>query len=1351
MDLHPGPEKSRVPERAADSDPIRRALHENQDWYQDLVEHSQDLLCVHDLEGRILSMNPAPARVLGYSVEELLQIPMREIIAPEFRPQFDAYLNQIARVGESRGLMTVLTRSGERRLWEYHNTLRREGVATPIVRGMARDVTEQRETEKRLREVSELLLSKVRESEHAIRELKLFRTLVDHCNDAIEVVDPETLRFLDVNEKACSELGYSREELLSMRVFDIDPVVTEASAAKALEKLRNSGSLVMDSLHRRKDGITFPVEVSMKRVQLERDYIIAISRDLSERKLAEARLRASQDRYRAVHDRSPVGICWVETATGRLLGANPKYCEIVGRTEQDLLGRTFQSITHPDDLAMNLERLRQLVEGEVRHFEMEKRYLRPDGSVRWAEVEVAAMWAEGDDPVWHMAIVQDITVRRWAEERLREYERVVEGLEEMIVVVDRDYRYVIANRAFLNNRGMEKEQIIGRSVLEQLSAEGAPEGTLELVKQKLEGCFQGKVVRYEMKYKYPKVGERDLLLSYFPIEGPTGVDRIACILTDITERKQAEEAQCRLNRELRAISNCNQTLLRAVDEQTLLNDICRIVCDEAGYYMAWVGYAQHDEAKTLRPVAWAGVEDGYLATTSVSWADTERGHGPGGTAIRSGASVYIQDFATDTQAAPWRENALQRGYRSNLAVPLKDDSGNTFGALGIYSTEPNAFTPEETRLLEGLAGDLAFGITVLRARVERKRAEEALKKSEEKFSKAFRLSPVAITLTTIKDHRYIEVNETFERLTGWRRDEVTGRTPFDIGVWVNPAERVELAKQLLTEGCLRDVEAHFRKKDGAIRVGLATAELIELNGEPCAIAAFADVTERKQAEEALRRSEENYRLFVSQSSEGIFRQDLDAPVPIDLPEDELVHHILYDSCLAECNEAIVKMYGLNSVQEFVGKRLTEMLPPEDPHNIELTRQYIRSGFRVLERESHEIDIHGNPKAFLNSLIGIVENGMLVRTWGIQRDVTEKVKLEHSRRQAEEALRQNVTELQVVTEELRLAQEKLTEEKLYLEQTIDTELGFGEIIGRSSALQEVMGKVAKVAPSDATVLLLGETGTGKELVARAIHRMSKRKDNSFVKVNCAAIPSGLLESELFGHEKGAFTGAVARKLGRLELADRGTLFLDEIGEIPLDLQPKLLRVLQDQEFERLGGTQTLKVDFRLVAATNRDLLNSVNRREFRSDLYYRLNVFPLRSPPLRERREDIPLLIEHFVRKYASRMNKSILSIPAKTMETLVQWAWPGNIRELENFVERSVILTPGPVLQVPLSELHAEPEPEESVTLHDKERERILRALRECKGQLGGPNGAAARLGLKRTTLQSKLTQLGINPGGYRA
>ena len=320
----------------------------------------------------------------------------------------------------------------------------------------------------------------------------------------------------------------------------------------------------------------------------------------------------------------------------------------------------------------------------------------------------------------------------------------------------------------------------------------------------------------------------------------------------------------------------------------------------------------------------------------------------------------------------------------------------------------------------------------------------------------------------------------------------------------------------------------------------------------------------------------------------------------------------------------------------------------------------------------------------------------------------------------------------------------------LEEAIDTELGFGEIIGQSEALRDVLEQVAKVSGTDATVLILGETGTGKELIARAIHSMSKRQGNAFIKMNCAAIPSGLLESELFGHEKGAFTGAVSKKIGRLELADRGTLFLDEIGEIPMALQPKLLRVLQDQEFERLGSTRTLKINFRLIAATNRDFSQGVDEGQFRSDLYYRLNVFPVRVPPLRERREDIPLLVEHFVRKCAIRMNKSVTSIPTKTMESLKHWDWPGNIRELENFLERSVILTRGSVLQSPLRELEAASEPEADDTLEAIEREHIVRALRQSHGRLSGGSGAAERLGINRTTLQSKLKRLGIDPERYR-
>jgi PAS domain S-box-containing protein len=605
MPLHPAERVRYFPGKSpAELDPIQRALQENEDWYRDLVEHSQDLLCIHDLQGRLLSVNPAPARVLGYSVEELLEVPMREIVAPEYRHQFDWYLNEIRETGESRGLMVVVTRSGERRIWEYQNTLRTEGIASPIVRGMAHDVTE----------------------------------------------------------------------------------------------------------------------------------------------------------------------------------------------------------------------------------------------------------------------------RNRAEKRLQEYARVVEGLDEMIVVVDRDYRYLIANHAFLKYREMESEQVIGHRVEEIVGKEVFE----TLIKKKMDECFEGKVVRYELRYKFPNLGERDLFASYFPIEGRTGVDRLAFILQDITERKRAEE------------------------------------------------------------------------------------------------------------------------------------------------------------------------------------------------------------------------------------------------------------------------------------------------------------------------------------------------------------------------------------------------------------------------------------------------------------------------------------------ELRLAREKLAEEKVYLEETIDTELGFGELIGQSKALRDVLEQVAKVAATDATVLILGETGTGKELIARAIHRMSKRQGNAFIKMNCAAIPSGLLESELFGHEKGAFTGAVTKKIGRLELADRGTLFLDEVGEIPIALQPKLLRVLQDQEFERLGSTRTLKINFRLIAATNKDFSQGVDEGQFRSDLYYRLNVFPVRVPPLRERREDIPLLAEHFVRKCATRMHKSVTSIPTKTMESLKQWSWPGNIRELENFVERSVILTHGSVLQSPLRELESANEREADDTLEAIEREHIVRALRQSRGRLSGIGGAAERLGMNRTTLQSKLKRLGVDPEKYR-
>ena len=362
------------------------------------------------------------------------------------------------------------------------------------------------------------------------------------------------------------------------------------------------------------------------------------------------------------------------------------------------------------------------------------------------------------------------------------------------------------------------------------------------------------------------------------------------------------------------------------------------------------------------------------------------------------------------------------------------------------------------------------------------------------------------------------------------------------------------------------------------------------------------------------------------------------------------------------------------------------------------------------------------------------------------------------------------------QEILELKDRLSQEKVYLEDEIRREMHFEQIVGSSPALQHVLELVQTVAPSDSTVLLLGETGTGKELIARAIHERSRRKERTFVKLNCAAIPTGLIESELFGHEKGAFTGAISQKIGRMELADQGTLFLDEVGDIPIEIQPKLLRALQEREFERLGSTHTRKVNIRLVAATNRDLEKMIANREFRSDLFYRLNVFPIRIPPLRERREDIPLLVSYFVQKFAGEMQKRIDAIPVGVMKGLIAWEWPGNIRELENFIERAVILTRGRSLEAPLEELRkrhteearpaaARPDDiarivKETINalggkkdvlgeLENKQREEIVRALTESKGRVGGVDGAAARLGINRTTLLARMKKLGIEPRQY--
>jgi formate hydrogenlyase transcriptional activator len=471
-----------------------------------------------------------------------------------------------------------------------------------------------------------------------------------------------------------------------------------------------------------------------------------------------------------------------------------------------------------------------------------------------------------------------------------------------------------------------------------------------------------------------------------------------------------------------------------------------------------------------------------------------------------------------------------------------------------------------------------------------------------------------------------------------------------------------------------------------------------------AVGAALDITDRIHAEEALRRSDERFRVALKDSPITVFNQDR-----------ELRYTWIYNSQLYWDHDALGK-----TDEEIVGSKSARTVT-------ELKRRVLETGVPL--REDVAIANNGGSYVFdlkIEPLFG--PNGHVIGLTGSAVDIAR---------------------LREMADRLQESTERLTREKSYLQTEIRTELGFEDIIGQSPSLQEVLNKARIVAPTDSTVLVLGETGTGKELVARSIHELSGRRENTFVKLNCAAVPSGLMESELFGHEKGAFTGAVSQKIGRIELAQKGTLFLDEIGELPLELQPKLLRVLQDREFERLGGVKTLSVDVRIIAATNRDLRQEVADKKFREDLFYRLNVFPIQLPALRDRREDIPTLVYHFVHKHCLKMGKQIDQIPDPVMQTLRQWSWPGNVRELENMVERMVILTKGRVLAAAPAEIQHEKGVADD-DLADMEREHIIRILRETRGVLSGPDGAANRLGVKRTTLQSMMKRLGIAPHEYR-
>jgi formate hydrogenlyase transcriptional activator len=639
-------------------------------------------------------------------------------------------------------------------------------------------------------------------------------------------------------------------------------------------------------------------------------------------------------------------------------------------------------------------------------------------------------------------------------------------------------------------------------------------------------------------------------------------------------------------------------------------------------------------------------------------------------------------------------------------------------------------------------------LTIVRDITDRKEIEIALRSSEQRFRLLVEGARDYAIFMLDPQGRVATWNSGAERIKGYRAEEIIGRHfsefyPQEEVERGRPAHELEVAA---AQGRFED-EGWRIRKDGSRF--WANVIITALKGKDGQLVGFSkvtrDFTERKDAEESL-----VLELSKAVLTNPDIRQMLAA---IEASIQRLIPH----------DYAAIALYDLNQPHQLQVQQLPSEKPTSDFQDAVLPMEGTPEGWVFTHQELLLMNQETAKKAGVPALqhaagiqsgcwVPLNSRGEVIGTLFVG---TRRL-LDFDQRKLEMLLQsasQIAGMIKIDHGFRRIVQlsSKLREEKSYLEEELRTEFNFEEIVGESRDLKMVLKQVETVAPTGATVLILGETGTGKELIARSIHKISPRRDRTFVKLNCSAIPLGLLESELFGHEKGAFTGAISQRIGRLELAHLGTLFLDEIGDLPLELQPKLLRALQEKEIERLGGRRTIPVDVRLIAATNRDLGQMVKTGEFRSDLYYRLRVFPITIPPLRARTSDIPLLVNYFVNKHARRMNKPIESIPKETMATLVAWPWPGNVRELENFLERAVILTTGSTLRAPLAELESLEEEDSPAdrNFYAAERDHILRVLRECKGMIGGSGGAAEKLGLKRTTLNSKLRKLGIERSDY--
>ncbi len=764
---------------------------------------------------------------------------------------------------------------------------------------------------------------------------------------------------------------------------------------------------------------------------------------------------------------------------------------------------------------------------------------------------------------------------------------------------------------------------------------------------------------------------------------------------DTDDEKWAERLLAGENRLLEMISKGNSLAL-------ILDRLCRLVEELSRGFLATIllldpndNRLWHAAAPSL-PKSYTGAIDGIVIGPSV---------GSCGTAAYRGEPVIVSDIATDPLWADYRQLPLSHGLRASWSAPILSSEASVLGTFAIYAREPGNPSPQHHKIIEQISHLASIAI-------ERSRAEAKLRQSESELRQLIDAVPHHIFVLG-PDGSRLYSNQVAREYHGLRPEDPERD---QLATFVHPEDRERALaerQQSITRGAPYELEARLFGKDGQYRWFLIRGN--PLRDEQGRITRWygtrTDIEDRKRAEEKLRQDERELRRITDAIPQAI---------SVLTPDGSILY----------ANEVVLDYTGLSLEDIKADDFRARLFHPDDLEKFRDERRFALSRGEPFEAELRARRKDGQYRWFLVRYNPLRDDeGNILRWYATGIDIEDR----------------------------KQAEERVQKENLALREEIDHSSMFEEIVGSSAPLRRVLEQVAKVAPVDSTVLILGETGTGKELIARAIHKRSKRSSRAFIRVNCAAIPQALIASELFGHEKGAFTGALQRRLGRFELADGGTIFLDEIGELPAETQLALLRVLQEHEFERVGGSQTISVDVRVLAATNRDLKAAVAAGMFREDLYYRLNVFPIEIPSLRERADDIHLLVEYFIERYGKTAGKKFRSINKKTLELFQAYDWPGNIRELQNVIERAVILCDGDIFSVDETWLKREshrangPSVPFVATLVESEKEMIETALAACHGRIAGPLGAASKLGIPRQTLESKIKSLRIDKHRFMA